>query len=239
MLRNALKKRDFSEDVEVLAKAATIIHDDIFNPQGFKFTGSFPLRCQEDSLPLSLKSLVSLIFNGPNLKDQDKHELQSCLTISQLLHYKSSDSAVKVRHTLLREPPLPNYIGLNMHQLTRSTSSCIGWEYALCTTGLWRLKSGLQLQLLNDSSKMELFHLLVFERKGLFTVGALDNLDHNPSATTSQSSFHGTGNQSLSITNESKNLVWPDSLSQYHHYLGADVTLCLTTTCKPLSQLYL
>ena len=30
-------------------------------------------------------------------------------------------------------------------------------------------------------------------RKGLFTVGALDNLDHNPSATTSQSSFHGTG----------------------------------------------
>ena len=30
-------------------------------------------------------------------------------------------------------------------------------------------------------------------RKGLFTVGALDNLDHNPSSTTSQSSFHGTG----------------------------------------------
>ena len=27
----------------------------------------------------------------------------------------------------------------------------------------------------------------------LFTVGALDNLDHNPSSTTSQSSFHGTG----------------------------------------------
>lgn len=29
--------------------------------------------------------------------------------------------------------------------------------------------------------------------KGLFTVGALDNLDHNPSSTTAQSSFHGTG----------------------------------------------
>ena len=29
-------------------------------------------------------------------------------------------------------------------------------------------------------------------RKGLFTVGALDNLDHNPSSTTSQNSFHGT-----------------------------------------------
>ncbi len=30
-------------------------------------------------------------------------------------------------------------------------------------------------------------------RKGLFTVGALDNIDHNPSATTALGSFHGTG----------------------------------------------
>ena len=30
-------------------------------------------------------------------------------------------------------------------------------------------------------------------RHGLFTIGALDNLDHNPSSTTSKGSFHGTG----------------------------------------------
>ncbi len=29
-------------------------------------------------------------------------------------------------------------------------------------------------------------------RKGLFTAGALDNLDHNPSSITAQGSFHGT-----------------------------------------------
>ncbi len=29
--------------------------------------------------------------------------------------------------------------------------------------------------------------------KGLFTVGALDNIDHNQSSTTAVSSFHGTG----------------------------------------------
>ena len=28
---------------------------------------------------------------------------------------------------------------------------------------------------------------------GLFTVGALDNIDHNPSSTTAKDSFHGTG----------------------------------------------
>ena len=30
-------------------------------------------------------------------------------------------------------------------------------------------------------------------RKRLFTVGALDNLDHNPTSTTFLTSFHGTG----------------------------------------------
>ena len=30
-------------------------------------------------------------------------------------------------------------------------------------------------------------------KKGIFSVGALDNLDHNPSSTTATSSFHGTG----------------------------------------------
>ena len=30
-------------------------------------------------------------------------------------------------------------------------------------------------------------------RKDLFVVGALDNLDYNPSSTTAQDSFHGTG----------------------------------------------
>ena len=168
MLRDALK-RDFSEDAAVLAKAATIIRDDILNHQWFKFTGSFPPGCQEDSLPFSLKSLDSHILNSPNLMDQDKHESQPCLTISQLLYYnikkKSSDSAVKMRHTLVREPLIPIYIGLNMHQLTRSKKLVQQlYRMGMCISYDRGLKSGLQLQLVNDLSKMELFHLLVFER---------------------------------------------------------------------------
>ena len=65
ILREALKKRDFSEDAIILVKAATIIRTDIFNHNGFKFTGYFPPNCQGNSLPSSLKLLISLIFNGP------------------------------------------------------------------------------------------------------------------------------------------------------------------------------
>ena len=59
MLREALKKRDFSDDAFVLAKAAKIIRDDIFNQQPFHFEGSFHPKCQEDSIPSSLKSFIS------------------------------------------------------------------------------------------------------------------------------------------------------------------------------------
>ena len=41
-------------------------------------------------------------------------------------------------------------------------------------------------------------------RKGLFSVGALDNLDHDPSSTTSVSSFHGTGISVFQFPTESQ-----------------------------------
>ena len=83
MLNEALKNRDFNEDATILAIAAIIVRKDIFYHQGFKFSGSFPAECQEQSLPSSLKSLVSMILNGPNIKDQDKHESKASLTIGQ------------------------------------------------------------------------------------------------------------------------------------------------------------
>jgi len=64
MLKEALKKRHFSEDVDILARAASIDRKDIFG-QGFKFDGSFPQKCQETPLPSSLKTPISLIFNDP------------------------------------------------------------------------------------------------------------------------------------------------------------------------------
>ena len=75
MFKDALKTRDFSEDALILVKAATLLKKDILSHQGFKFTGCFPAQCQEDSIPSSLKSLVSMILNGSNLKDQQKRGL--------------------------------------------------------------------------------------------------------------------------------------------------------------------
>ena len=199
MLREAIKKRDFSEDVAILAKAATIVRNDIFNHDHFKFTGSFPPKCQTNSLPSSLKSLVSLILNGTNLKDQDRHESQACLTISQLILYnvkkRPSKLDVKSRHTLKREPPIPVYIGLNIHQVTRSKKLIQQLNQMGISISYDRV---LELEEWIATAVCEQFEedgvvAPACLRKGLFTVGALDNLDHNPSSTTSLNSFHGTG----------------------------------------------
>ena len=49
-------------------------------------------------------------------------------------------------------------------------------------------------------------------RKGLFTVGALDNIDHNPSSTTAVNAFHGTGTSLFQFPTEAD----PGLLLQYH-----------------------
>ena len=200
MLKDALKKRDFKEDALILAKAASIVRKDIFSHDGFQFSGSFQQNCQEDSLPSSLKSLVSLILNGSNLKDQDKCESQACLTASQVILYNvkkqpSANPDAKPRHVLQREPPLPVYIGLNIHQMFRSKKLINQlYQMGICIS----YNRVLELEEWIATSVCERFEedgivVPASLRKGLFTVGALDNIDHNPSSTTAAGSFHGCG----------------------------------------------
>ena len=80
IVKEALQERDFSDDTAVLAKAAKIVRRDMLSHKGFSFSGTFPLGCQEISLPASLKSLILMIINGLNVKDQEnkspRHALQ-------------------------------------------------------------------------------------------------------------------------------------------------------------------
>ena len=61
--------------------------------------------------------------------------------------------------------------------------------------------------------------------RSLITVGALDNLDHNPSSTTLQSSFHGTGISMFQFPSQNKSgecrppLTVPASVSGKHAQL--------------------
>ena len=199
LLKDALKKRDISDDANNLAKVASIVRNDILEHKGFSFAGCFPLECQEQSIPTSLKSLLSMIINGLNFKDQNHCESQACLTVCQTIIFNtkkrsSESSSSKTRHVAPREPPLPLYIGFNIHSLTRSKT---------LVTRLYQL--GLSVSYARILEIKDWLATSVSERfeedncvcppnlkKGLFSVAALDNIDHNPSSTTASSSFHGT-----------------------------------------------
>ena len=124
MLKQAMKC-DHEGDALILMKAARIVCEDIFKSKGFNFNGSFPSDCRQESLPTTLKSLVTMLLRGADLVDQDSADSQACLSVSQTILFnckkpKKRDSAAKVRHSLEHEPPLPLYIGLNVHTQTRS-----------------------------------------------------------------------------------------------------------------------
>lgn len=87
-----------------------------------KFFGSFPDDYQND-LITSTELLISIILYAPDLKGKAR-ESQSCLTISQLLlpnsKKRKGKPTISSRHAREREPPVPVYIWLNIHSLTRS-----------------------------------------------------------------------------------------------------------------------
>ena len=181
-------------------KVAKVIREEMFVHEHFKFSGSFPQNCQGASLPYGLKLLISMILDGTTSKATT--DSQACLTISQLIVHNSKKKVVKVfsepkkgRHSLSREPPLPIYFGLKVHSVNRSKKLID----ELCSLGI-SISYDRVLQLENNIAftmckQFESDGIVCpsILRKGLVTIGAIDNIDHNPSSATAHSSFHGTG----------------------------------------------
>ena len=193
---------DHEEDALILMKAARIVRTDILQSNGFHFNGSFPSNCQQESLPTTLKSLITMLLEGADMMEQDSAESQACLTVSQMLLFnckktkkRHSTTAAKVRHSLEYEPPLPLYIGLNIHTQTRSKKlvmQLFNLGLSISYDRVMQLENQLATAVCQDMVEKGVVCPNQL-RKGLFTLGALDNLDHNPSSTTAKGAYHGTG----------------------------------------------
>ena len=123
LLKDAFKL-NYSEEAEILARAAAIVRKDIFSHESFTFSGSFPINCQSSYLPSSLRSLISMILNGLDIKAQEKIDNQACLTVCETIIFNSKKRLYKTktsqsRHAASREPPLPLYVRLCIHSSTR------------------------------------------------------------------------------------------------------------------------
>ena len=141
-----------------------------------------------------------MIVKGPTTKI-DPSDSQACLSIAQLIVFNSisrprdrPEATGSMHHIRSRECPLPIYTALKIHGATRDRSlidtfynlgMCISYD-----------------RFLSVSTEIKNSVIETYEREGvvcpskrrgeLFTTAAVDNIDHNPSSTTSKSSFHGT-----------------------------------------------
>ncbi|KAG1681694.1 hypothetical protein GQR58_011690 [Nymphon striatum] len=247
ILKQAVDSRDFEAEAISMVKLVKAVREEIFDWKLSQFTSSFKHNCQEESVPTSLKSLISMLLNGPNVTGQDETETQACLTISQLIHFNAKNKAPvakKSRHSKKREPPLPLYVGLNVYTLTRSKNLVT----SLCMLGISvSFDPIIELENLLSDAVCKRFgeEGLVCPsqlRKGLFTVGALDNIDYNPFSTTAKDSFHGTGIsifQFPTATNPGKcsyPIVVQSKVSSSEYSLPESYTTVPTVDCK-ISQL--
>ena len=85
---------DINAEAVDLARAARIVCKDILkHDQSFK--GTFGSECQDNSIPQSLKALVTFILKGSNSsrqtvhKEQDMYGHQASRSISQLIVYNT------------------------------------------------------------------------------------------------------------------------------------------------------
>ena len=196
MLKDGYLDRNGDNEALLLTKVARICRKEILSVDT-SFSGAFLPNCQRNITPIT-SQLVSMILYGSNIEDEAE-ESQACLTISQLLLFNSKkqgkQSSAQNRHCLEREPPLPLYIGLNIHSKTRSkglVDQMAKLGISVSYDRVCQVENNLALsvcQQFNEDGVVCPSNL----RKGIFTVGALDNIDHNPSSTTAEGSLHGTG----------------------------------------------
>jgi hypothetical protein len=199
-------------DMFHLVKAAQLVRKEL-SATKYRFDGTFPVD-QDSTVPPILRMLVKLIINGPQsmtATGETATEPQAVTTISQLLAFniKSYNSSTKTKgQGRSREPPVPVYLGLKVHSLTRSQDIV----NILHKSGLgisYKRVLAISTDIANSVLKMYDTNGVVVPpqlSKSSFTTGVVDNVDINPSSTTAMDSFDGT------------------SISLIQHGSGSDIT---------------
>ena len=202
---------DYYSEAIILGKAANILRRHMLN-RNSKFCGTYHEGCIQQAIPPTLLQFVAMLEHGADIKSQLRFGASKTdVAIAQLLQYnchaKYKEGAPTHRHSKDRETPFPVYIGLSVYTQTRQRTLVEKLnEHGISISYDRVLEISAQLGDATVSKYVEDGVVCPpVLRKGLFTTSAMDNIDHNPTATTATTSFHGT---SISVfqhpTKESK-----------------------------------
>ena len=142
-----------------------------------------------------------MILQGNSINAYHKHLEQSTITISQLIIQNTSKKIrLEARTTAThssksRETPLGIYLGMMLHVRIRKKGLIENLHHLGISVSYGRVME------LNATVGNAVLSKYAVEgivcppslKPNVFTTAAIDNIDHNPSSTTANGSFHGTG----------------------------------------------
>ena len=201
----ALEQVNKSSDSDAvhLMHTAKLIRNELFSGK-FNFNGKFGPSSKVDAVPQTLLTLISMLLEGP--ENFEKCDNQAAVSISQLVIFnvvkrprKNATTDVHqrttvVRHPITQETPLPLYMGLMLHTLTRKkriVEKCFKLGLSVSYSRVVQISNKVANQVCHQYNEDQLVCPPIL-RTNLFTVAAADNIDHNLGSNTAQTSFHGT-----------------------------------------------
>ena len=190
-------------DAFYLARSAQIVRRHILSTE-YAFDGTFDPDVENSVVPPSLCALIGMTMHGARFDADNAHndvKLKSVLSVSELMMFNTKQKDVgnktpssKQYHARTRETQLAIYISLMIYFLTRQRDFIDKLsEQGLCISYSRTMK--IVTQHGNSvSSRFEEEQCVCPPKlkEDLFTVGAVDNIDHNTSSLRSKDSFHGT-----------------------------------------------
>ena len=158
------------------------------------------------SVPPTLLALVSMLLEGPGINDTSDSSV--ALSIAQLIIFNAVKRQRKqiasageqqlastvTKHPRTQETALPVYFGMMVHSATRSkkiVEKCYHLGLSVSYDRVLQLTNKMANSVC-DAYRQNDIVCPPCLKKGLFTVAAADNIDHNLSSSTAAASFHGT-----------------------------------------------
>lgn len=191
-----MSKATQDEDAIIVSKAAQILRKQML-VQSSTFQGNFDEDYVQNCVPQQLTEFVVSMCQGADLRSRGKAS-KTELALSHLLlfncHKTYKETATFHRHSSSRETAFPVYLGLNIYSKTRKENLVnILYDHGLSISydRVLEISNAIGESVVSRYVENEVICPMKM-KKGVFTTSAVDNIDHNPSSSTSSSSFHGT-----------------------------------------------
>lgn len=186
------------DEAILISKTAGILRKKMLQCSS-SFNGKFDSQYLNSSVPPELQHFVTCLAHGSGIKTQMESGVSKAdVAMAQLLQFnccsKKKLTATNYRHSTKREPPLPVYLGLSLYSRTRKKQLVNTlFEHGLSVSYDRILEISNQLGEAVISQYVEDDIVCPPQMKcSVFTLAAVDNIDHDPKATTARTSFHGT-----------------------------------------------